>query len=489
MSHLLKDNKYLIKLIRYFIVLTVLSLFLFGFYFYSGSKIIYILFSFLNIYLLIFAFRKKAIFFETFFALLLFLGFWFKLTLTISFTDGVFREGVGSFDYKPESFDYSLIVSIIGIMPLIICGHLREFFFYYPKKIKKIQLKNNFFNKLRKKILLIFIILILSVIILNINFMIYQKGLLPLYNYNFFLSGIVKWMLLFGLTSIASFIIFLESSVLKKIFNFTIIISIIEIFFSSLSMISRGMIFNSSSIIFGVYKLSKKSGKLLNIKKLTLYILLTFILFYISVISVNYLRVNYFYVGKSVTEAQKIIPYDETITETVKKKEFNIINSNNELFYLAINRWVGIDAIFAVSQQRKILNYDLLLKALKEKPNKNEPTFYEKTFKLENFLQGIQYENVKGNTLTGIIAFLFYSGSFTFLFFGMFILNLFATLLEIISFYASRHNLIFTAIIGQVIAFRYIHFGYLPNQSYLLLGSIILTILFSAIFVKFFLKQ
>ena len=109
--------------------------------------------------------------------------------------------------------------------------------------------------------------------------------------------------------------------------------------------------------------------------------------------------------------------------------------------------------------------------------------------KLENFLQGIQYENVKGNTLTGIIAFLFYSGSFTFLFFGMFILNLFATLLEIISFYASRHNLIFTAIIGQVIAFRYIHFGYLPNQSYLLLGSIILTILFSAIFVKFFLKQ
>ena len=115
MSHLLKDNKYLIKLIRYFIILTVLSLFLFGFYFYSGSKIIYILFSFLNIYLLIFAFRKKAIFFETFFALLLFLGFWFKFTLTISFTDGVFREGVGSFDYKPESFDYSLIVSIIGM--------------------------------------------------------------------------------------------------------------------------------------------------------------------------------------------------------------------------------------------------------------------------------------------------------------------------------------------------------------------------------------
>jgi len=34
-------------------------------------------------------------------------------------------------------------------------------------------------------------------------------------------------------------------------------------------------------------------------------------------------------------------------------------------------------------------------------------------------------------------------------------------------------------LIGQVIAFRFIHFGYLPHQSYLLFGTILLTIMFT----------
>ncbi len=489
MSHLLKDNKLTIKFIRYSTAIIVLTLLIFGIFFYTGNKFIYLIFSIINIYLLIFAFRKKAIFFETFFSLLLFLGFWFKFTLIISFTDGVFREGVGSFDYKPDSFDYALLISTIGILPLILCGHLRELFFSYPKKIKDLEFKGISFTKYRKKILLIFSIAVLSAVFLNFYFMIYQKGLIPLTNYNFLLSGTIKWMLLFGLTSFASFIIFLEISTLKKIFNITIIISIIEIFLSSLSMISRGMIFNASSLIYGLYKFSKKKGKILSLKKLIFYIFLVLTLFYISVVSVNHIRVNYFYAGKSITEITKKNNIQEKFSPKELKRKFNIIDSTNELFYLAINRWVGIDAILAVSQQKNMLNFNLVFEALNEKPIKDQPTFYEKTFELENFLTGDQYENVKGNTLTGIIAFLFYSGSFTFLFFGMLFLNFFATLLELISFHISKYNLIFASIIGQIIAFRFIHFGYLPKQSYLLFGSIVLTILFSAIFVKFFLKK
>ena len=110
--------------------------------------------------------------------------------------------------------------------------------------------------------------------------------------------------------------------------------------------------------------------------------------------------------------------------------------------------------------------------ALNEKAVKDEPTFYERTFFLENINSyGINnpYENVKGNTLTGIISFLFYSGSFIFLFIGMFAICAFASLIEFIAYKASKSNLIFTCLIGQVIAFRYIHFGYLPKQSYLFL--------------------
>ena len=120
----------------------------------------------------------------------------------------------------------------------------------------------------------------------------------------------------------------------------------------------------------------------------------------------------------------------------------------------------------------------------KENFTKDEPTFYEKTFNLEQQLTIDIYENVKGNTLTGIIAFLFYSGSFLFLISGMIILTFFANFIEYISFKFSEKNIVFSCLVGQIIAFRYIHFGYLPKQSYLLFGSIFLTIFLVYLFTK-----
>ena len=89
-----------------------------------------------------------------------------------------------------------------------------------------------------------------------------------------------------------------------------------------------------------------------------------------------------------------------------------------------------------------------------------------------------EYANVKGNTLPGIIAFLFYSGSYYFLFISMFIICIIASLIEYLAFRLSNNNLIFSALIGQIIAYRLIHFGYLPHQSYLLFGTILITIFF-----------
>ncbi|MDB9937508.1 hypothetical protein OAD13_05600, partial [Candidatus Pelagibacter sp.] len=121
---------------------------------------------------------------------------------------------------------------------------------------------------------------------------------------------------------------------------------------------------------------------------------------------------------------------------------------------------------------------------------KKLPTFYESTFYLKDVNDNKTKinENAKGNTLPGIIAFLFYSGSLTFLFIGMIILIIFANIIEFISFKASGKNLIFCSLIGQIIAFRFIHFGYLPKQSYLLFGSIFLTI-FAIYVFKTFIKK
>ncbi len=114
MSHLFKnENK------KYFYILNIIFFFLIifltycGFSSYEGNKIIYLFFSIISNYLIYFSFRKNSIFFETFLGLLLWLGFWFKFTCIIAFTDGVFREGVGLFNYTTESFNETLLVSQI----------------------------------------------------------------------------------------------------------------------------------------------------------------------------------------------------------------------------------------------------------------------------------------------------------------------------------------------------------------------------------------
>ena len=138
--------------------------------------------------------------------------------------------------------------------------------------------------------------------------------------------------------------------------------------------------------------------------------------------------------------------------------------------FLIINRWVGIDGVMAVNAKKQMLNSEFFIKSLKEKAVKDRPTFYEYNFGLRGINAQYSYDNVKGNTLPGVIAFMYYLGSYKLLFLSILLLSLLGSSIEFAAFKASSKNLIFSALIGQVIAFRFIHFGYLPSQSYLLFG-------------------
>ena len=220
MSHLFKNkNKFIYKFFTSLLFIGIILLIYLGTQNYSSNKINYLTFSIISNFLIFFAIRRDAIFFETYFSLFLWLGFWFKFTCTIVFTDGVFREGVGMFNYSKESFDEVLFVSQIGILSFIISGYFRQLFlFKYPKKINLQNFKKNLFSLGRKNIWLIFIIFYISIAFLNFYFKIYQKGLLPIYDLNFIVSGIFKWLLLFGLSAFSATLIFNEYKFYKNFF-------------------------------------------------------------------------------------------------------------------------------------------------------------------------------------------------------------------------------------------------------------------------------
>jgi hypothetical protein len=494
MFHILINNKKFILSIKLFIFFLLVSIFFRTIIIYKGNWLIYFLFSLVSNYLIWFAFRKNFSFFEIFFSIFLWLGFWFKFTIALSLSDGLFREGVGRFNYSPEQFDLVLIVSSIAITGVIVAGYIRNFFFSYPKiNFEKIS-PSLFYKKYRNVILFIFFFIIVLVSCVNFYLRIYQKGIVSIENYNFLFSGIIKMLLLFGLTSISSFILYFEIVTFKKLSNLTLIIALLETFFSSLSMISRAMFFSCLPIYFSIYKLTRSIKKNFDIYYFIKFFILVFSLFYISVVSVNFVRTKYFYIGVPFFTSEEFNKNKELnfIEEDssgnsiyVEKKIITISSSFNEFLYLSVNRWVGIDAVMAVVGSSEILNFNLLKRSFLDRFQLDSLSFYERTFGLEKLNSINLIKNIiKGNTLPGIIAFLYYSGSLIFIFLIIIGLCLLASLIEFLSFLVSKQNMIFSSIISMVIAYRFIHFGYLPNQSYLLFGSMFFTILFVFFFFR-----
>lgn len=238
------------------------------------------------------------------------------------------------------------------------------------------------------------------------------------------------------------------------------------------------MIFNILAILYGVFRFNALFRIKLKTDDFIKFTFLSLFLFYFSSLSVNYLRANYFYQGSSYNDSTfENLKSNNSELKKLNKDKLPFFN-NNELLYLAMNRWVGIDSLLAVVGKNNILSFKLLKDSLKEKFNKNRNSFYEETFSVVNqYYSKKSTDNfVKGVTLPGIVAFLFYSGSFIFLFVSLSILILVSSFIEYISFKITNFNMIFSALIGQLIAYRWIHFGYMPMNSYLFFSSIILTI-------------
>ena len=426
---------------------------------YVGESYIFIWFTITSNVLLYFGFRKNAIFFDTFIGLFLWLGFWLKTTIRIIFLDSKFVEGIDNLIIPTKTFDEALFVSGIAFLSLIIASYLRErFLFKYPKEIKKEEsglflfYKNN-----RNKILICYAFLFIFIGFSNSYLGIYQRGEIVETILPYGLNSIYKWLLLFGLSSFSTLILKYEFDLERKTVYLVPFLTLLETCTTNISLLSRGMILNSSSLGLGMIKQLQVSSIKTSKKFWFIMIVLFITLFLISVISVNNIREN--------------------------KINASVNASVNNIKILFLDRWVGIEGMIAVSNKEG--GWELLKEAISEKYDDNKMSFYDATFITS------AYKNTNMNlnhyvTLPGFIAFFYYSSSIWFLCIVLIILSLLASIIELFAYKLSANNMIFVALIGQVIAYRYSHFGYVPSQSYLLFGSIILNIFIFYILNKVF---
>ena len=474
-----------------------------GFQHYPGNKFIYLFLSFLIIFYLFYSFFKSNYYFDFILSIFIFLGFGFKLTASLTFTSSSF-----GFDFSTlvkstsgllvhvsdrllyengckvnivmqpnvcEDFMYiindaflydnALITSCLGIAAVILSSHIIN---YFDKKhnfssIKKNEVTNQFYEKNRKYIFLLFPMSLLVICIINFNLSIYQKGIvsettIPL------IKPVFTWLLLFGFTAFSSLLIFLELNRKQNNFKSILILSIIEPILSSISILSRGAIFNMSALIIPAIKKNN-----LNHSYSILILFFAVFIFITSVSTVHFLRTFEFQEIK-ISSPQII---EKSVNAIIKFEENPTAKVSDRFLMLLISRWVGIAEVTLISNSNKI-GIDFFKKSFLEKQSDNKQSFFDQ--EIYNYYDKMDTQRHNFTSVPGLIGFLYFSNSNFIVFFGCFLFSFVSIVLELISFKLSKHNYFFSSLIGNILAFRFIHFGVYPIESYKLLSAIIFTI-------------
>jgi hypothetical protein len=481
---------------------------------YEGSIFIYSVYCLSLILMLFYLTDNKASYFEIFFSAYLFLGFWFKYVFSLLLYDGiVYDSHIERIPLKniDEVLILGILVALICIFSSFIFRNLKKRYSFKNKENLEKSFFVNLYLKNRITVLVIFLILIILLAFFNLNLGIHQRGFLYYHELPSIISNLVKWFLLFGFTTFSCFIFHVEITNLKKINIFTIIIILFEVFSSYTSMLSRSFIINSSSLMLPIYQQSTKLLKKYDFKLMILFIFILF-LAVLSIFTANHLRIEKLervkVEYKELTEKNLDKSLNNGLILEEKLKNYNFQISKNEIEngqseknvvkapikptpkelinFMLINRWTGIDSLILVSSSEN-KGYDVLLRALKEEKNYADYTFYEKEFGLIVRKTNVDTGKtiMKGNTLPGIISFLYYTGSPIFLLLSIIIIFFAFNFLESFLRQMTDNNLVFICFISNMVATRLFHFGYAPKDSYMFLVSILLSVLFLILLMRF----
>jgi len=467
---------------------------------YRGSAIVYIIFAVLLNAFFIQGFTRRRIYFDTFLGIFFWLGFWLKFSVRVAFMGGVFQEPVGQFDGAGAGYDHALLVTSCGVAALLVASAIRRLFFWYGCAEKNLynQYIFKFYQEYRKPVLLGFVLSFVAVAFSNVIFGIYQRGTVPRTILPLGLNGVYTWLLLFGFASITALILDCELR-LKHDPYLVSTIGLLESFFSNSSMLSRGMILNGGALVIGLIDSVRRRFVDINLAYKLFLIVVLLVLFVASVSAVNYVRKDLFFsypgnetsgspslpamAGPTSAVAQ-VLPLKSLSDQPGTLLSQRITSTINGIKVLLIDRWVGIEGVMAVSSY-KGLGWDLWKEAWQEKYSDSGTSMFDKKI-LEYKYLDVHLSRHHFINLPGIVAFFYYPGSMTFLFFSMVLVGFIGAAVELFVYKLSGANIILCSLLGEVVAYRYAHFGYVPAQSYLLFGSIFLSVFLIYLLEKFF---
>lgn len=396
------------------------------------------------------------------------LGFWFKFSTVNIFFVSNFGEGIGSFNFLKTSMNEVLMVAVVFKSSLLLAYFISSKVNWVIKfldltNIQSFFIKNNvYFN-------IIILLFVITIIYLNVSNQIFLRGFE--FNKDFlFLENLLK----FFYKILAPFLIYLlldislQSNLLlkKKILAIFFQVMFLSVIF--LSQLSREMGIHIIIIIFGMMYYYKK----LNIQNFNIIfnsLIISFVFWLtITLITVQFIRNLVLISG---------IEIELALNSGVELEEA-LIHFKNSTIALFFNRWIGIDAVMAVSSYVD-KGWTLLMDIANNQINWTQNVAWPKN----DFFINLTHVNTPG-----MAAFFYSTGSFIFLFSASFLVFVIFFLIEkfinLISnnFPLTSHFLIF------VLAFRLVHLGLGINNLIFFILSIFFLV-FSILIINLLLKS
>lgn len=425
-----------------------LAVFLGGLSHYSGSWLIYTLFSIVFLLLLISGFVQQISYGYLFLVVMLWLGFWLKVAIHLIF-QYPYVEPIGRFIGTPSLWDEVLIVAtatgagvLITRLTLMILAR-NKWPTIYSTTADSVPA---WYLATRRWIWPLLWISLLAIASLNMAYSFYQTGIEPKLILIWPLNAAISLMLAAGFTMTIATLIWWDILLAKRITlgGYPILL---EGVISTISGLSRGLIvFHAIPQLVALYQNRNRIVGYTK-KKAVIMAVGIIIAIIISFTAVNLLR-NLYYSDYYLAEGTVI-------------SDLSVGIVINRIGKFAIDRWIGIEGVMAVlSYPNK--GFNLFKCGLLENPATGQAGLLYEDICLSNY--GKKHtEKFRFGSLPGVGAFLYFTGSVTMVMLGMSIFTLIIICCEHwVS--ALTFNPLLSSFVGAAMANIVVQFGTAPRQ-------------------------
>jgi hypothetical protein len=366
-------------------------LFLGGIVRYPGSYLTYMMFSVVFLAMLISGFYRQVSYGYLFLVVMLWLGFWLKLTVHL-LADYPFGEPIGFFGGTPAAWDAVLPVATIGSLAVMTARLI-----YSWAGAPSVMLTQNIKFKapvwyvgVRKRMWAGMALACIGLAIINASLGIMQSGLVPSTILLWPFNAVIGWLIAYGLAFGIATLLWWDIALGRNV-SLVVYFVLLEAFVSTISLLSRGAyIFHIVPQFLGLYKNRKQviGWSRRNIIAVSI----TFVvLFGLSNPLVNILR-NFYYSG---------------VPLSFVNKSSELTGNLGKLAKFSVDRWIGVEGVMAASAYPK-QGGDLFVRALMERAEIGKCTIYQEV--CQSNYRYADMQKFQFASLPGAVGFLYFTG-------------------------------------------------------------------------------